>query len=82
MLQWAQLAAGIGTPVLEDNGRLTYLEGGWIPNLHDGLITIKGQLKQAKHWIVKQQREHDINIMDGLRHDETISDEELAAMNR
>eukprot|EP00957_Ditylum_brightwellii_P164144 12498137-Ditylum_brightwellii.AAC.1 len=33
MLHWAQLSAGIATPILEDHSRLPYLEGSWIPNV-------------------------------------------------
>eukprot|EP00957_Ditylum_brightwellii_P058558 4440526-Ditylum_brightwellii.AAC.1 len=64
MLRWAQLAAGISVPVLEDTGRLPYIEGSWIASIRDGLITINAKIHIPLHWVRKLQRVGDIAIMD------------------
>eukprot|EP00957_Ditylum_brightwellii_P122440 9336149-Ditylum_brightwellii.AAC.1 len=50
MLRWAQLATGISVPVLEDMGRLPYIEGSWIACLRDGLITINAKIHIPLQW--------------------------------
>eukprot|EP00957_Ditylum_brightwellii_P036101 2734846-Ditylum_brightwellii.AAC.1 len=82
MVQWAQVFTGISTPVLEDKGRLPYLEGGWIPNLRDGLIAINAELRITRPWLVLLQRENDKHIMDSLRDGNHISDNQLEQLNR
>eukprot|EP00957_Ditylum_brightwellii_P059885 4546156-Ditylum_brightwellii.AAC.1 len=64
MLRWAQQAARIANQVLENHGRLAYLEGAWIPNVQDGLITIIAKMVLTKLWVVKSQQEGDMMIMD------------------
>eukprot|EP00957_Ditylum_brightwellii_P116255 8867811-Ditylum_brightwellii.AAC.1 len=64
MLQWVQLAAGTSVPVLEDAGRLPYLEGSWIASISDGLITINAKIHIPCQWVRKPQRIGDMAIME------------------
>eukprot|EP00957_Ditylum_brightwellii_P181976 13863802-Ditylum_brightwellii.AAC.1 len=48
-LRWTQKATGIAQQVLEDKKRLPYLEGEWISNVCDELITINAELKLQSH---------------------------------
>eukprot|EP00957_Ditylum_brightwellii_P008877 672542-Ditylum_brightwellii.AAC.1 len=72
MLQWAQLAAGTSVPVLEGAGRLPYIEGSWIANIRDGLITINAKIHIPLQWVRKPQRVGDIAIMEVFRQSDLI----------
>lgn len=80
MLRWAQLVAGNSVPVLEDNGRLPYIEGSWIASIRDSLITINATIQLPLQWARKPQRVGDIAIMDILRKS-NLSDLELTQLN-
>eukprot|EP00957_Ditylum_brightwellii_P127750 9742405-Ditylum_brightwellii.AAC.1 len=56
MIRWAQNLTGIATAVLEDRKCLPHLEGGWVANLRDGLITITAKIKATKPLITAPQR--------------------------
>eukprot|EP00957_Ditylum_brightwellii_P020863 1573523-Ditylum_brightwellii.AAC.1 len=56
IIRWAQKLTGIATPVLEDRKRLPHLEGGWVANLRDGLITSNAKIKATKPWTTAPQR--------------------------
>eukprot|EP00957_Ditylum_brightwellii_P013541 1020948-Ditylum_brightwellii.AAC.1 len=64
MIRWAQKLTGIATPVLEDRKRLPHLEGGWVVNLQDGLITSNATIKATKPWTTAHQRLNNQHIME------------------
>jgi hypothetical protein len=44
LLETIQLESGIGSPILEDNRPLDYIEWGWIPQIRDFLQHIDGKI--------------------------------------
>eukprot|EP00957_Ditylum_brightwellii_P105676 8058655-Ditylum_brightwellii.AAC.1 len=81
MLRWAQKATGIARPVLEDKKRLPYLEGGWISNIRDGLITINAELKTTEPWITAPQQEHNQHLMEILCQDTQLTNIQVTQLN-
>lgn len=41
------MEARIGSPILEENRPLTYIEWGWIPAIRDILLHINAQISNA-----------------------------------
>ena len=64
MLNWAQQAAGISTPVCMTHEPLTYLEGRWVQQLRHDLRHINSTLFIHDTWTYPPTREHDAYIMD------------------
>eukprot|EP00957_Ditylum_brightwellii_P143441 10928195-Ditylum_brightwellii.AAC.1 len=64
MLRKAQMAIGVGIPVLKDHGRLPHLEGGWVENAQDRLNTINAMVRLTEVWVMKPQRDGDQHIME------------------
>eukprot|EP00957_Ditylum_brightwellii_P087308 6645163-Ditylum_brightwellii.AAC.1 len=73
MIRWAQKLTGIAKPVLEDRKRLPHLEGGWVANLRDGLITCNAKIQATKPWITPPQRVNDQHIMEIIPNDKQLS---------
>eukprot|EP00957_Ditylum_brightwellii_P067133 5095476-Ditylum_brightwellii.AAC.1 len=81
MLRWAQKATGIVQPVLEDKKQLPYLEGGWISNVRNRLITINAELKTTEPLIAALQQEHDQHLMEILCQDTQLTDIQVTQLN-
>eukprot|EP00957_Ditylum_brightwellii_P137929 10515357-Ditylum_brightwellii.AAC.1 len=81
MLRWTQQVAGIAKPVLEDHGRLPYLEGAWIPNVQDSLIAIHAKIVLIKSWVMKPKWEEDMMIMDIFCTDNSLTNTQLQVLN-
>jgi hypothetical protein len=47
LLEVIQMEAGIGSPIMEDNRPLIYIEWGWIPSIRDFLFHINAKIKNA-----------------------------------
>ena len=63
-LEWIQLHAGLGTPLLETGEVLEYIPSGWIVNLHRLLVEAGLTVKIDKVWKAKIQRTNDRIIME------------------
>jgi hypothetical protein len=57
------MESGIGTPILEDNRPLIYIEWGWIPSIQDFLLHINSQIINATNRPLLY-RQHDSYLMD------------------
>jgi hypothetical protein len=64
IINWAQQAAGISTPVCMTHEPLTYLEGRWVQQLCHDLRHINSTLFINDTWTYPTTREHDEYIMD------------------
>ena len=63
-IETTQLLAGVGTPVLELNTCIKYLEDSWIMTLHNHLINTGMHLVTQDTWVPNIQRVNDNIIMD------------------
>jgi hypothetical protein len=63
LLETIQLESGIGSPILEDNRPLDYIEWGWIPQIRDFLQHIAGKIIGATK-NPPRFRENNMYIMD------------------
>jgi hypothetical protein len=63
VLETIQLESGIGSPILEDNKSLDYIEWGWIPQIREFLQHIDGKIIGATR-VPKTYRTNDRYIMD------------------
>ncbi len=63
-LEWIQLHAGLGTPLLETGKVLDYIPAGWIANLHRLLVYADLTVKIDNVWCVKPRRTNDRIIME------------------
>jgi hypothetical protein len=81
MIRWAQKVTGIAKPVLEDRKRVPHLEGGWVANIQDGLITCNAKIRATKPWTILHQRVNNQHIMDIIRNDQQLSDLQVTRLN-
>ena len=63
-LSWAQLQAGIGTPILSQPRRLPYIESEWLKHLHEGLWQISGRIYIPDAWHERYQCQNDRFLME------------------
>eukprot|EP00957_Ditylum_brightwellii_P119531 9119725-Ditylum_brightwellii.AAC.1 len=64
MINWAQQAVGISTPILTTHSPIPYLESKWINQLQHNLLFINTSIYIHDTWTYPTARQHDCHIMD------------------
>jgi hypothetical protein len=65
-INYLQLLAGTSKPILEPNIDISYIPMNWILHLRQFFIEINATLEIQDLWLPKQQRQHDIFIMEAF----------------
>ena len=63
-LQWIQIVAGVGRPILESNKTISYLTTSWIQSLHVKLVEERIQLRVHDVWVPHKTSVNDQVIME------------------
>lgn len=63
-LQWIQMVAGVGRPILESNKTISYLTTSWIQSLHVKLVEERIQLRVHDVWVPHKTSVNDQVIME------------------
>jgi hypothetical protein len=75
-LNWTQLHAGIGKPILQCTNNIDYVQNNWFDEIRNFLIKNDTTITIQSNWIPTLTRQKDFFIM------ETINDIELSPINR
>jgi hypothetical protein len=81
-LAWAQLATGMGFPLLEYPGRhVPHLECEWLQAIRTGLASINARVERVDASVFKIRRTNDCHIMDAICADGRYKNPQLDRIN-